>query len=168
MYIGLPIFVTSCSLCSFIPSITQLTQRLLSAFSFLKMQVFELLAVISTKLLLIVAAPTPGVDVERYNNTATLKERSHCYNHPAENPDCRKGCGWYSFDSHVASNALVVAPPSDPLLCELFNGPLYRISMGLSCHCDIWRYVLLLDCTRALSNNYTQPRQLPGQFGVRA
>jgi hypothetical protein len=116
------------------------------------MQIFEIFAIISTKLILIIATPTPGVKVERYNSTNTLEERSHCYDHPAEKPDCRKGCGWYSFDSHVASNALVVAPPSDPLLCELFNGPLHRISMGSSCHCDIWRCVLL-DCAGALTNN---------------
>lgn len=49
-----------------------------------------------------------------------------------------KGCGWYSFDSYVGSNTLFMAPPSDPLLCELFNGRLFRISMGKTCHCDIW------------------------------
>jgi len=55
------------------------------------MKFFNLLAVFSATLGLVVAAPTPGVEVELYNGTSTLEERSHCYNNPNENPDCRQG-----------------------------------------------------------------------------
>lgn len=105
------------------------------------MQTFKFLFVVAATLGLIVAAPTSSVETELYNSTSPLEARSHCYDHPAEKPDCRKGCGWYSFDSGIGGNTLVIAPPSDPLLCESFNGQLHRISMGGRCHCDIWRYV---------------------------
>jgi hypothetical protein len=55
------------------------------------MQFVKFLATISTILGLVVAAPTPGVEVELYNGTSTLEERSHCYDHPNEKPDCRQG-----------------------------------------------------------------------------
>lgn len=105
------------------------------------MKLFKFLAIVSTAVGLVVAAPTPGVEVEFLNSTSTLEGRNHCYDQPERNPDCRHGCGWYSFTANVGSMTLVAAPPSAPLICEQFGDRLFRISLGADCECSIWKSV---------------------------
>lgn len=63
----------------------------ITSITILNMQFVKILTAISAILGLVVAAPTPGVEVELYNGTSILEERSHCYDHPNEKPDCRQG-----------------------------------------------------------------------------
>ncbi|KAF2800265.1 hypothetical protein K505DRAFT_355832 [Melanomma pulvis-pyrius CBS 109.77] len=102
------------------------------------MQFFKFFAIASTAIGLVVAAPTPSVEVEILNSTSTLEGRTHCYDNPEKNPDCRHGCGWYSFSANVDNMPLVAAPPSAPLICEQFGGRLFRFSLGEDCECSIW------------------------------